>query len=306
MSQSTLFGAPTRLDSSALQWWIRLLTKNWQALMGRPPYLLQEDLSDLAPLFGNGARVGAIKARIYSLPEADSETRQLAQEVVLIIDGCAVITPEGRILLEVLLDMQRTGQEEIGVERQLSALSTATALRSEWYARWLRKQFESSMSPPVLGAALFLLINGSVGKPYALLAPSDSKRDRDLGAIVLPLIARFSRQLGGNAPETDTGIRQHWAFTQLSRLLGRDIARDRVEEGTAIYVRIGRESNLLEELALRLERAAGPNSRYIAITDFTEGYRRIRGSLAARGQMHEDPTTTRRITQYLLAPEDRS
>ena len=117
----------------------------------------------------------------------------------------------------------------------------ATALRSEWHARWLHKQFESPISAPVLGAALFLLINGSVGRPRALLMPSDSERDRELGAIVLPLIARFSKSLGGSEPVTDAGIRQHWIFTQLSRLLGRDVARERAEDGTATFVRIGRE-----------------------------------------------------------------
>jgi hypothetical protein len=55
-------------------------------------------------------------------------------------------------------------------------------------------------------------------------------------------------------------------------------------------------------LASRLERTADAHRRHVAITDFTIGYRQARGSLAALGQMHEDPTTTRRITGRLLAP----
>jgi hypothetical protein len=302
MSPLTLFGAPTRLDSATQQWWIRLLTKNWMALMGRPPHLLEADLDHMAPLFANGASPKNVKARIYALPEADAETKLLPREVVLIIDGCALVTPEGRILLDVLLDMQHAGGEEIDVNRQLSALATATALRSEWHARWLHNQFESSISAPVLGAALFLLINGSVGESRALLLPSDSERDRELGTVVMPLIAGFSKSLGGNEPVADGGIRQHWAFTQLSRLLGRDVAREKTKHGTATFVRIGRERNLLDELASRLERTADAHRRYSAIADFTDGYRRARGPLAALGQMHEDPTTTRRITDRLLAP----
>ena len=303
MTPRTLFGAPTHLDSATQQWWIRLLTKNWLALMGRPPHLLEADLEDTAALFANGARLKNLKARIYALPEADAETQQLPREVVLIIDGCALITPEGRILLDVLLDLQRTGGEEIDVDRQLSALTTATALRSEWHAQWLHNQFESPISAPVLGAALFLLINGSVGRSHALRMPSDSERDRELGAVVMPLIAGFSKSLGGNTPVTDAGIRQHWAFTQVSRLLGRDVAREKAEYGTATFVRIGRERNLLDELASRLERTANAHRRYTAITDFIDGYRRARGSLAALGQMHEDSTTTRRITDRLLAAD---
>jgi hypothetical protein len=300
MSPLTLFGAPTRFDSVTQEWWIRLLTKNWVALMGRPPHLLKADLDTMAPLFANGASPKNVKARVYALPKADAETRRLPREVVLIIDGCALVTPEGRILLDLLLDLQRTGEGEIDVDRQLSALTTATALRGEWHARWLHNQFESSISAPVLGAALFLLINGSVGESHALLMPSDSERDRELGAVVMPLIADFSKSLGGSTPATDAGIRQHWTFTQLSRLLGRDIAREKAQHGTATFIRIGREKNLLEELASRLERAADANRRYIAVADFTDGYRRARGPLAALGQMHEDPTTTRRITDRLL------
>ena len=297
----TLFGAPIRLNSATQQGWIRLITKNWLALMGRPPHLLEADLDDLAPLFANGASLKNLKARIYALPEADAETQQLPREVVLIIDGCALVTPEGRILLDVLLDLQRTGKETIDVDRQLSALTTATALRTEWHATWLRNQFESPISAPVLGAALFLLINGSVGRPRALLMPSDSNRDRELGAVVLPLIAEFSKALGGSAPVTDAGIRQHWVFTQLSRLLGRDVAREKAEYGTVTFIRTGRERDLLDELASRLERTGDSHRRYVAITDFIDSYRRARGPLAALGQMHEDPTTTRRITDRLLA-----
>jgi hypothetical protein len=302
MSPLTLFGAPIHIDSATQQWWIRLLRKNWVALMGRPPQLLEADLNHMEPLFANGVSPKSVRARIYELPEADAETKLLPREVTLIIDGCALVTPEGRILLDVLLDLQRTGREEIDVDRHLSALATAAALRSGWYERWIHNQFESSISAPVLGAALFLLINGSVGESCALLLPSDSKRDRELGAVVMPLVARFSKSLGGKEPVTDAGIRQHWAFTQLSRLLGRDVAREKTKYGTATFIRVGREKDLLDELASRLERTADTHRLQSAIADFTDGYRQARGALAALGQMHEDPTTTRRITVRLLTP----
>lgn len=302
MSLPVLFGAPTRLDPTAQQRWIRLLNRNWLALMGRPPGLLEADLDDMAPLFANGASPKNLKPRVYALPQADTETQQLPRETVLIVDGCALVTPEGRILLDVLLGLQRAGACEIDADRQLFALATSSELRSEWHARWLRNQFESTISAPVLGAALFLLVNGSVGESRALLMPSDSEDDRELGNVVMPLIATFSKSLGGRAPVTDAGIRQHWVFTQLSRLLGRDVARKKTKDGTATYVRIGREGNLLDELASRLERVADASRRYTAVTDFTGGYRLARGRLAALGQMHEDPTMTRRITDRLLPP----
>lgn len=301
MSTSKLFGVPTHLDPVTHQRLIRLLSGSWSALMGRPPLLLESDLDSLGPLFSNGAKAKNLKDRIYSLPEADAETKESLGEVVIIVDGCALITPEGRILLDVLLDLHRLGLREIDADRQIAALSTATALRSEWHARWLRKQFDAPISAPALGAALFLLINGCVGEGRALRMPSDGERDRELAAVVLPLIADFSKSLGGQTPSTDGGIREHWAFTQVSRLLGRDVAREKTDDGTATFVRVGRERHLLDELATRLERTADGPRRFGAVAGFVDGYRKARGSLAALGQMHEDPTMTRRITGRLAA-----
>lgn len=301
MSRNTLFGAPTYFDPITRQRWIRMLSKNWLELIGWPPRLLESDLEELRPFFGNGASAKTIKPRIYALPEADPETRELPSEVALIVDGCALITPEGRILLEVLLDLQRIESAEVDLDRQLYALSTATALRSEWHARWLRRQFDSNISPAALGAALFLLVNGSVGEHRALKMPSDGQLDRELGRAIMPMIADFSEALGKSAPATEEGVRQHWAFTQVSRLLGRDVAREKASDGTAMFVRAGREKQLLETLRHLLAEVE-EGRRHAAVMKFVEGYRRSRGRLAALGQMHEDPTQTCRITERLIMP----
>lgn len=302
MSVPDLFGAPTQIDSVTQSRWRGVLARNWIALMGRPTSVLQQDLNAMSDVFSTGVSARSLRQRLYSLPEAEADSRALPSQIVLIVDGCALITPEGRIFLEVLSDMQRFGRTVIDTEQQLFALSTVAGLRSEWYARWLRKQFDSTISPPVLGAALFLLINGSVGESQGLLLPTDIRQDLALGNVVLPLISDFSRALGGQEPETGVGLRQHWAFTQVSRLLGRDVERETLRSGALIYVRPGREQHLLDELTRRLGKIADPPRRYLAVMNFTSGYRKARGRLAAMGQMHEDPTLTRRITERLVAP----
>ncbi|WP_155859337.1 hypothetical protein [Cellulomonas sp. KRMCY2] len=247
-----------------------------------------------------------MKERIYALPEADAESRSLPSEIVLVVDGCAVMTPEGRILLDLLKRLERDGLGDFGVEQRLEALSIASGLRGRWHAKWLRSQFESSVSAPVLGAGVFLLVNGSIGAGNALDMPAHGERDRELGSVVLPLIAQFSKALGGRVPATDSGIRQHWVFTQLSRLLGRDVAREASKVGTAVWVRAGREEDLLSELATRLHRGRDRSRVDVALGDFVDAYRTVRGPLAALGQMHEEPTATRRIVQRLLRPGEAS
>ncbi|AXH96627.1 hypothetical protein [Ornithinimicrobium avium] len=300
MNPDELFGAPTWFPPLECQRWIRVLSRTWFALMGRPPELLEDDLDAMAAVFGTGVSARTLKARVYKLPAADEETTELPGQVAVLLDGSALITPEGRILLDVLMQLQRTGATEIDTASQLRALSVATNLRVQWQATWMQKQFNSSISPAVLGAAMFLLLNGSVGAERALFLAKDKSFDIRLGMIVQPLIASFSEALGRDQPAQTQGLRGHWAFSQVSRLMGRDVARDTTAEGALMYVRPGRQDHLTREVASRLNRLQDEPRVHVAVLDFVEEYRRRRGPLAALGQMHEDPTSTRRMTETLL------
>jgi hypothetical protein len=299
MIDDHLFGISIRMSAAQQQRWIQILTRSWTSLRGRPPQRVEVDIEWMSVIFGAGASPKTVKSMIYALPEADVESATLPADVVLIVDRCAVITPEGRILLDLLTEMQLVGSLEISVDQRLRALTLAASLRNGWHSRWLRRQFDSSMSAPVIGAGLFLLINGSVGERHALLMPSDIDSDRHIGSIVMPLIADFSISIGGQAPATDGGLRQHWAFTQLHRLRGREVARNSVDDGTVTFIHEGQQSSLTDQLAERLARAVDSSTRQMAITGFIDRYRQARGSLAAVGQMHEDPTATRRIAVRL-------
>ena len=263
--------------------------------MGRPPGALASDLETMATLFGSGTKPRTLKDRVYALAPADEATRRLPSGVCLLVDDRALITPEGRILLDVLLELRQTGSLEIDLEHRCNALEVASDLRRGWYANWLGKQFGGSLSAPVLGAALFLLINGSIGEERALTLPLDDDSDRRLGSVVLPVIANFSERLGGRVPDTSGGVLKHWAFTQVSRLLGRDVARLKSADGSMMFVRTGHEAAFLDDIATRLERSTAPHKRVDAVVEFVADYRRVRGYLATLGQMYEDPTRTQRI-----------
>jgi hypothetical protein len=253
-------------------------------------------------VFGSGAKARVLKDNVYSLPPANPEDHVLPTDALVPIDGGSLITPEGRILLEVLINLQRSGRITIEVSEQIKALQTAIALRTTWQRTWLKKQFEGTLSAPPLGAAIFLLINGSIGPEAALILPSSDSDDRQLGKIILPLIARFSETLAGRIPETTGGIRKHWAFTQVSRILGRDVAREPAPQGAIMYIRPGRQASFLDDVASRLAKLADISQRRQAVTGLVDGYRRIRGELVALGQVHEDATATRRIIQHMTDP----
>jgi hypothetical protein len=298
----SLFGAPLILDVVTIDKWIATLSRAWVALTGNPPGELEADLRTLAQVFGSGARAKVIKERVYALPTASHEDRAVPSDALVIIDGSALITPEGRILLEVLANLQRRGATTIDTDQQVTALSHALTMRARSQQGWLRKQFEGTLSASPLGAALFLLVNGSIGRRAAFVLPSEDTEDRHVGRIVLPLIADFSTRIGGSVPEATGGLRNHWVFSQVSRFLGRDVARDTDKQGAYMYVRSGREGELLEGLAVRLARMADVHKRHEAVDALVSGYRDVRGDLAAIGQMHEDPTATRRLVRRLADP----
>lgn len=302
MSLDSLFGAPLQLGPLDRDEWIATISRDWTRQMGRPPQSLAVDLQALKPLFGAGASPKAVRRRVHLLPPADLDSQHLPAPIGLAVDGCTLITPEGRVFLDVLGDMRSTGSTEIGPAQQIHALELASALRAQWHTEWLRKQFEGSLSASVLGAALFLLVNGSVGAERALRLPGDEGADHELGNVVLPLIERFSEDLGGREIDISTGIRQHWAFSQLSRLLSRHVDRQPAKPDTIIFIRPGSAPALLDELARRLERTADPHRRRRSVLAFVDGYRSARGMLAALDQMHEDPTLTRRIVARLSDP----
>jgi hypothetical protein len=303
LSINTLFGAPLGYAPAVLDLWIADLQRAWTAFAGAPPGSLDDDLAALAKVFA-GTSGRALRTVVTDLPDADERLLILPESILMQAEGRVLITPEGRILLDVLEDLRANHREVIDAERQTRALAIAVEARSAWYREWARKQLSGALSPPALGAAVFLVVNGSVGTHAALRLPMDEADDVHLGGLILPIVGRFSLALGGKQPMLDVGIQSHWAFSQISRFLARDIAREKVADGSALYVREGRERPLLTDLAERLAKYTLGKRRH-ALEQLTEDYRDRRGALVAAGVCHEEPVHTRRVARTLMDEGDR-
>jgi hypothetical protein len=301
MSASTLFGAPLGYDTQVREQWISDLERVWQMFAGRPIATLDQDLAELAKVF-TGVSGRTLRAIVADLPEADARLRDLPEAVALQADGRILITPEGRILLDVLAQLKADDLNVIERDRQARALAVAVETRSSWYRDWARKQLSGTLSPPAIGAAVFLLINGSIGHSAALQIPVAESEDKRLGELVLPMVGRFSLALGGKQPATNVGIQSHWAFTQVSRFLARDVTREKTMDGTALYVRKDREQALLADLSKRLAKYRF-ELRTHALDQLAVDYRDQRGALIAAGVSHEEPVHTRRVIAALVAED---
>lgn len=297
MNAFTLFGAPLGYDPPVLEQWISDLEGAWLMFAARPIATLDQDLAVLARLF-MGVSGRTLRTTFAELPEADAKLRDLPDAVALQADGRVLIAPEGRILLDVLISLRNDGLGVIDRDRQTRALALAVETRSGWYQEWARKQLSGTLSPPAIGAATFLLINGSVGASAALSIPVNESEDKRLGELILPMLGRFSVALGGKLPATDVGIQSHWAFTQVSRFLARDVAREKTASGTELYVRDDREQALVADLGKRLAKYSTELRRQ-ALSQLANDYREQRGALVAAGISHEEPVHTRRVVTAL-------
>jgi hypothetical protein len=297
LSAATLFGAPLGYTGDELENWISDLERVWMMFSGTPVATLDEDLDRLGKVF-SGASGRSLRSAFAELPDAGTRVQRLPEQVALQSDGRSLITPEGRILLEVLHRLRAGGLQVIDRDGQLGALTRAVEARGGWYAAWARRQLSGTLSPPVLGAAIFLVVNGSIGRPFAFRMPVDEAADKQLGALVLPIVGGFSVAMGGKSPPTDAGIQSNWVFTQVSRFLTRDVAREGGDFGTDMYVREGRESALLTNLRRRLAKYSGEQRRY-ALQELATSYREARGALLAAGVSHEEPVHTRRVLAQL-------
>ena len=295
MIPATLFGAPLGYEPDTLAKWVAVLEGCWVDLAGRQPAALPGDLELLRPFYSAGANARVLRAKLTALP-ARTPAIDLPAELALEFDGRRLITPEGRVLLDVLVDLQARGAWVVTESQALWAHAAALEARSRWGREWAEKQVVGNLSPAALGAACFLLVNGSIGPKQALRLPADDAEDRLLASAVLPVIGVFGKRLGGEAPAPDTALRSHWVFTQVSRLLPFDVARDRVPGGTAVYVRADRESALIGNLKDRLGRF-GASAADAALLGLVTEYRDRRGALIALDQSFEEP----RHTQAVLA-----
>lgn len=298
MSTTTLFGAPLGYTAMTLSAWIEALEQRWLDFSaGVNPSELSSDLSKLRPIFGHGAVGSRLRTAFSQLHEHASGV-DLPSEVILTSGGLDLITPEGRILLDVLYRLRTRGQFVIDVDMQARSLALAVETRADWFEHWALKQVAGSLSLPPIAAALLILINGSTAPALGFYLPDDEAVSPDYEATVIQLIGDFSEMLGGRRPATGP-LRNHWAFTQATRVLSRDLQRVPSQEGARVQVREGRESHLLDDLRGRLARQPPAKLRR-AVLALVEQYGRHRGLFASIGGSNERSSHTKWVVESLL------
>lgn len=297
MNANTLFGAPLGFTPTGLQEWVDSLTSCWRAYAGQGPQSLSGDLNILKTIYAHGASAAKLRTTFAELPD-DALQMDLPSEVALSAEGRQLITPEGRILLDVLIRLRRTDDHVIGPDEQVRALALAASTRSSWYEAWAMKQVAGSLSPAPIAAAILVLINGSTTPDRGFYLPDVDAQATEYQETVLRLLGDFSDTLGGKRP-TSAPLQSHWVFTQATRVLSRDLARlNDTSSGSRVYVRPEREKYLLHDLTARLDRyPASTVAR--GLRGLVEGYHQHRGLIAVVSGSYERAANTRMVLASL-------
>ena len=298
MATSTLFGAPLGYSESSLFRWIAALESLWESFAKTSSATVNKDLVLLGRAFNTGIAPKALRPLVAGIGEQDFDAGFLPSEVCLDLDGTFLITPEGRVLLEVLKMLQVRGKWVISPEEQMEAMGLALQYRASSQRDWMERQFGGPISVPAVAAAIFILTNGSIGVEKAFLIPREPHADRDLAAMVSPCIEAFCAEFQVKSPDLSTGLRSSYAFTQLSRRLSKYVSRSKTDSGALIYVRPDLEDELVNDLARRLsDRDQVKVER--ALDSFVAAYEVVRGSLLNVEQSYETASHTRRTIRAL-------
>lgn len=279
---------------------LRYLTAAWRAQYHTEPRTLSVDLELLAELYAPAVQAKKLRSMAGELAPV-RERPHVGPELYVPVDSeRGFVTPEGRILLEI---MRSTAT---GVDRFEDLLGRLLSFYAEPRRAWMAKTFVGGdLRPATIGFVVFLLINGSVGEQRALQIPSATPEEGQLAAAVIPVVNAFSEGIGGS-PLTGaelTRLSSNWAVTESNRQLPALIRPKRL--GTrigSIHIEEGKETDTIDHLGAALARRRGLHPRDVedALISTTEAYLDHRALLKSWGLSWERPQHTRAVCQRII------
>ena len=297
----SLFGIPTGLSHDEAASIAASLTRAWLGLFSRVPGGLNSDLELLKSYFHPIAQGARLRRLIANVPEVDNGLGPLPQLLLFQIgERRGLVTPEGRIALEVL---KRELGNDGDVVIDLTEIAWANRVVADLYRSWTRERLRDVASPdaplqvPVVGFALTMLVNGSVGREHALPIPRSDLQEEQLSRVIGPIVDAFVDAIRRQNRREPFRLRGGWIVTETTRHLFGAIDRD----GDLLWVREDADERLPRELAAAL--AKRKYNRQIcesALDALLGAYRAARPELASFGLSHERPSRTNRIRKAFL------
>jgi hypothetical protein len=303
---ASLFGVPQALRRADADQLLTALGALWEQHAGLPPGELDLDLASLEGLFKPTARGATLRKRVVGLGSSLAPSSRFLRPPLVLGSGKAqTITPEGRILFEVLREASEAGSDTVVLEPDAAyaAEHKAYVLYRDWATQRLRdvlgvSEGRDSLRIPSIAAVLLLLVNGSTSPDRALRrldeAADRERLDRALARVGL---AFWDALDTGNKHDARAfSLYQGYAWTEAARRFPRALSAN------PWYVHSDAVDDLLDGLVSELSRP----QRYIS-TDLVrrgfksllDAYQREQPVLAGLGMSHYRAAETRRLQERL-------
>jgi hypothetical protein len=305
----TLFGVPLALRRTDAELLLQALRTCWHTQAGRGVGDLGPDLIALQALFAPTSREQTLRRRLEALQLADIDAPFLNDRLGVRTERGVLITPDGRIVIEVLSSLLPVAEDTVVLESTLVSWAIEQAYefyRSNSLTRLdrvlaLRAGTDEPLRYPSVGFVLLLLINRSVDPARAIRRPGSENDRRALDEALQRPVKAFADSLHGSGRRRSEHFSLYGGYvvTEARRRLSEHLSRD----PAAIYVLPGHEEAVVEFLARDLRRRSTltPLSLENAFSSLVDSYRHSQAALAALGLAFERPSVTGEIRHRLLA-----
>jgi len=176
------------------------LLRAWRAMVGEPQEI-DADLRRLAAWFGPAATPAAVRRRVdatAAVSVGDMLLTRFNPPLALTAGGRTVITPEGRLALELLLEAEGDSDPvslAVARDRRLADLYRSWSLQRVRMVDARRSgQARRAERAPAVGLVVLLLLHGAEDPERALVV---ERADEKLGVTLREMLAGFAEELTG-------------------------------------------------------------------------------------------------------------
>jgi hypothetical protein len=287
-----------------------VLLRLWEACHHRRPASVRHDL-DLHRRFFDPVATG--KRLRETLPKVDAVVTAEAlspAQAIAIGSGRQLITPEGRVALELLeRALGSTDELEVKIDLRLAARWERELL--DLYRDWGRHRLRSvvellgggdkPLQIPAIGATLTLLVNRADDPERAIkrFAPGTSQDVID--EAFRSCAQAFAQQLAPSERRSRTKERliSGWTLHEVTRRMPDALC---ISDEHGVFVVPGRRRDVIGLLVAELKRRRGTDEQLLldAFDALVREFSRRAQALAGYGLLFERPVETARLRQTLL------
>lgn len=308
---STLFRVPLVLPLGEAKELHSELGNAWKTQHKTVPAGLISDLERLMRLFNPNATGATVRRLLEDLPLVSLQSPHSSDTLLIPIDptGRGVVTPEGRVLYEVLsrrIPNAIQGRVEVGDGDASGALNLLHNLyegrvrhRLLQVAK-LQRGEGGALHPWSAGLLLVLLVNRSTSSERAIVRPRDAALVAEVDAAIRAPVVAFA-----DAVSPSSGRRQQhlslysgYALTEARRRFKNVIHL----EDDRLYLEEAAAQDVVDFIAKDLRRRGVDLARVAdAFDNLVEAYRSVKGKLALLGSAFERPSDTSRLRELFLS-----